>query len=91
MKNEKTEFSILLLTDIHSAESKLKSLVKQCKAMSYKPDYIISTGDHVTLYGGGQGDEELVKKAEKETSSAVSDSTVAFDWLCLSISSFSSI
>ena len=43
MKNEKTEFSILLLTDIHSAESKLKSLVKQCKAMSYKPDYIIST------------------------------------------------
>lgn len=66
MKNEKTEFSILLLSDIHSAESTLKSLVKKCKAMSYKPDYIISTGDHVTLYGGGQGDEELVKKAEKD-------------------------
>ena len=32
--------------------------------MSYKPDYIISTGDHVTLYGGGQGDEEKIKKAE---------------------------
>lgn len=57
MKNSKTEFSILLLTDIHDAEKTLKTLVQKFKSMSYKPDYIISTGDHVTLYGGGQGDE----------------------------------
>ena len=57
MKNSKTEFSILLLTDIHDAEKTLKTLVQKFKSMSYKPDYIISTGDHVTLYGRGQGDE----------------------------------
>ena len=65
MKNEQTEFNILLVSDIHEQKDQLEKLVKLCKATNYKPDYIISTGDHVTLSQGGKGDVEVIKKAEQ--------------------------
>lgn len=49
MKEDKTEFNILLVSDIHNQKDQLEKIVSKCKSVNYSPDYIISTGDHVTL------------------------------------------
>ena len=66
MKEDKTEFNILLVSDIHNQKDQLEKIVSKCKSVNYSPDYIISTGDHVTLSQGGKGDQEVIKAAEKE-------------------------
>ena len=72
MKEDKTEFNILLVSDIHNQKDQLEKIVSKCKSVNYSPDYIISTGDHVTLSQGGKGDQEVIKAAEKETGELLS-------------------
>lgn len=66
MKEDKSEFNILLVSDIHNQKEQLEKIVSKCKYTNYIPDYIISTGDHVTLSQGGKGDQEVIKAPEKE-------------------------
>ena len=43
MKEDKTEYNILLVSDIHNQKDQLEKIVSKCKSVNYSPDYIIST------------------------------------------------
>lgn len=67
--SESKQISLLLVSDLHNKLEVLQQLTSHCKKVGYKPDYIICTGDHVTLSQGGKGDQEVISSAEKEIAS----------------------
>ena len=59
---KKDKLSILVISDTHESIENLNKLYENCKKNSYIPDYILLTGDLVSVPVGDQDNEEIGKK-----------------------------